>query len=84
MPMANKRQKKTQSRRRSTGRFTTDVDEIERRRLPGANESFQIESQANGSSKSPNSPTRLHAFPGFTSQAPEKHLCLRAYRHTDR
>jgi hypothetical protein len=50
MPKANKRQKKTQSRRRSTGWLTTDADEIERRRLRGANESFQIQSQANDNS----------------------------------
>jgi len=48
MPKKKKRMKNTHRRPRPTGWLTSDADEIERRRLRGASESFQIEPQAGG------------------------------------
>jgi len=48
MPNTRKRKKYPHRQPGSTGWFTTDGDEIERRRLRGANESFRVEPQAQG------------------------------------
>jgi len=45
MPKTKKHRKNPQTRARPSGWFTSDADEIERRRLRGVNEAIRIESQ---------------------------------------